>query len=480
MKRRDFLKGCAGVLAGGAFFSNRKLDVNLSSRPNIILCMADDKGWHEMGYYGHPYLQTPELDKLAGQGLRFDRFYSAAPNCSPTRASCMTGRNPNRMGTFGPSHSIRPEEITIAELLKNKGYATGHFGKWHLGPVKGSSFTNPGANGFDTWFSHDNFFELNPPLVRDGGEVKYYQGESSKIVVDATIDFIEENKGSDKPFFTVLWFGSPHGPHEGIEQDLAHYEDVMDEELKHRFAEITVMDRAIGDLQNYLHKAGLAQNTLFWYCSDNGIPTPLSATAHTDLRGSKGKLYEGGIKVPGIITWPAVIKKPSITNVPCVTSDIMPTLCELLGIALPDRPIDGVSLVGLIDGNMTKRDKSICFWKYDSSTETDNEPWLDPESQVGTTPTTKKPAIQFLNFKHPVPKTENFGGNAAIMDNRYKLVVTTNKDDSETLELFDIVADPNETTDLAAAQPTIASDMRAELTTWQISVEQSLSGYDYD
>jgi arylsulfatase A-like enzyme len=184
--------------------------------------------------------------------------------------------------------------------------------------------------------------------------------------------------------------------------------------------------------------------------------------------------------VPGIITWPAVIKKPSITNMPCVTSDIMPTLCELLGIALPDRPIDGVSLVGLIDGSMTKRDKSICFWKYDKSTEKDNEPWLDPESQVGTTPTTKKRAIQFLNFKHPVPKTENFGGNAAIMDNRYKLVVTTNKDDSETLELFDIAADPNETTDLTAARPTIASDMRAELTTWQISVEQSLSGYDYD
>ena len=480
MKRRDFLKRCAGALAGSAIFANCKLEANLSSRPNIILCMADDQGWQETGYYGHRHLKTPELDKLASQGLRFDRFYSAAPVCSPTRASCMTGRNPNRMGTFRWNYSIRPEEITIAELLKNNGYATGHFGKWHLGPVKKSSFTNPGANGFDTWFSHDNYFDLNPPLVRDGGEVKYYQGESSKIVVDATIDFIEKNKASGKPFFTVVWFGSPHGPYKGTEQDLALYKDVKDKDLKHRFAEITAMDRAIGDLQKYLHKSGLARNTLFWYCSDNGIPTRVAAKTRSELRGSKGKLYEGGIRVPGIITWPAVIKKPSTTNVPCVTSDIMPTLCEMLGIALPDRPIDGVSLVGLMDGSMTKRDKSICFWKYDQSTEKRNEPWLDPKSQVGTTPTANRQAIQFLNFKHPVPKTENFGGVAAIMDNRYKLVVTSQKNKREKLELFDITADPNETTDLAAARPTIVPDMRAELRAWQISVEKSLSGHDYD
>jgi len=147
---------------------------------------------------------------------------------------------------------------------------------------------------------------------------------------------------------------------------------------------------------------------------------------------------------------------------------------------IQNRIIDGVSLVGLMDGSMTKRDKSICFWKYNQSTEKDNEPWLDPKSQVGTTPTASKKAIQFLNFKHPVPKTENFGGTAAIMDNRYKLVVTTRKNKREKLELFDITADPNETTDLAAARPTIVSDMRAELRAWQISVEKSLSGYDYD
>jgi hypothetical protein len=129
---------------------------------------------------------------------------------------------------------------------------------------------------------------------------------------------------------------------------------------------------------------------------------------------------------------------------------------------------------------MKKREKPICFWQYDKSTEKDNEPWLNPESQLGTTPTSRRKAIQFTNFKHPVPKTENFGGRAAIMDNRYKLVVTSRKNKSEKLELFDIIADPNETTDLAATRLTIVSDMRAELTTWQISVEKSLSGYDYD
>lgn len=478
MNRRDFLKRCSVVVAARFVLSNRAMDVHLGGKwPNIILCMADDQGWHETGYYDHPFLKTPVLDDMAARGLRLDRFYSAAPVCSPTRGSVMTGRHPNRFGCFIWNYSIRPEEITIAEMLKERGYRTGHFGKWHLGPVKGVSLTNPGANGFDRWLSHDNFFELDPVLVSDGGEPQVHPGESSEVVVEAAIDFIDKTKYSERPFFVVVWFGSPHGPYEGLAEDLALYEGVADENLRNRFAEITAMDRAVGRLRNYLKKEDLAKDTLFWYCSDNGIPKGVKF--HTNLKGNKGQVYEGGVRVPALIEWPAVIKEPANSEVPCVTSDILPTICDLLGLKLPDRPIDGISLVELIKGKMTSRTEPICFWVYDRSTEEDNEPWLDPENQQGTTPTVSKDSIQFQNFKHPVPRTEDFGGTAAIRDNRYKLVVA-GKSGSETIELFDLVADPTESVNLADSEGGIVAGLRAALEEWQTSVERSLSGYDYD
>jgi len=140
-----------------------------ADRPNIILLMGDDHGWDETGYNGHPHLKTPVLDEMAASGLRLDRFYSAHPSCSPTRGSVITGRHPNRYGTFTPNYSIRPQEIGVAHILAKAGYTCGHFGKWHLGPVKADSPTNPGAFGFHQWLSHDNFFELNPTLSRNGG-----------------------------------------------------------------------------------------------------------------------------------------------------------------------------------------------------------------------------------------------------------------------------------------------------------------------
>ena len=133
-----------------------------AAQPNVVLVMADDQGWGETGYNGHPHLETPVLDEMAAGGLRFDRFYAAAPNCSPTRASILTGRHPNRSGVFAPNHSTRPEEITIAQILRDAGYRTGHFGKWHVGAVKAASPTNPARMGYEEYLAHDNFFELNP------------------------------------------------------------------------------------------------------------------------------------------------------------------------------------------------------------------------------------------------------------------------------------------------------------------------------
>lgn len=159
---------------------------------------------------------------------------------------------------------------------------------------------------------------------------------------------------------------------------------------------------------------------------------------------------------------------------PCVTSDIMPTLLDLLGLELPDRPIDGISLRPLIEGKMTTRPKPIGFWKYPHKTQEENRPWMDPDRLKGTTPTAKRDSIQFLNFHHPKPLTENFPGQAAWMDNRYKLVTNGKK-----TELFDIVADPLEKKDLAKEKSEIVTEMKTQLESWQASVEKSLAGQDY-
>ena len=475
-------------------------------RPNIILCMGDDHGWDETAYNGHPHLHTPVLDDMAATGLRLDNFYSASPVCSPTRGSVITGRHPNRYGTFVPNFSIRPEEIGIAQILHNAGYACAHFGKWHLGPVKAESPTNPGAMGFQQWLSHDNFFEMNPSLSRDGGPPERFEGEGSEILIDETIRFIDQSKQSQQPFFAVVWFGSPHEPYSGLEEDLALYRDLPDryrarqvsltsmetgrpvkrplrDVLQERYAEITAMDRAMGKLRKFLADRGLRQNTLLWYCGDNGIPA--SGRVTTPFRGQKGDVYEGGIRVPGVIEWPARIPQPRVTNVNAVTSDMLPTICELVERPLPDRPLDGISLKSLIDGKMTERPSPICFWSYNLSQNVKSglQPYIDPKLQEGTTPLVKRMGGRltrnFSNFVHPRITDRDFAGPRAILDNRYKLVIAGQPDGASIRQLFDLRDDPAEKHNLADTQPELVKNLEQQLVDWQRSVLESLTGADY-
>lgn len=454
-----------------------------SDRPNIVLMMADDQGWGETGYNGHPYLKTPVLDEMASTSLRLDRFYAASPVCSPTRASVMTGRHANRSGAFAPNWSTRPEEITLAQILKQAGYRTGHFGKWHLGAVKKESPVNPHRMGFDEYLSHDNFFEMNPPLSRNGAPPEIIQGESSEIIVDEAIRFLRKVNKEGKPFFIVVWFGSPHGPYSGLEKDVALYHDVPKEEMRLRFAEITAMDRSIGTFRAALRELGVADNTLLWFNSDNGIPVANEEDSYNGgWRGKKGQIYEGGLRVPAIIEWPAVIRKPRQSSVPCVTSDILPTVLDLLNLKHPDpdRPLDGISLRALIvDDSMTERPQPIGFWKYPANEERSHERWISEELSRGTTPTTRNPAIDFRNHKHPVAKTQDFGGEAAWTDNRYKLVTLKPQRGKKNIELYDLLADPRETNNIADEHPDLVRRMMVELHEWQRSVERSLSGADY-
>jgi arylsulfatase A-like enzyme len=473
--------------------------------PNIILCMGDDHGWDETGYNGHPHLKTPVLDEMAASGLRLDRFYSAHPSCSPTRGSVMTGRHPNRYGTFAPNYSVRPDEITIAHLLSQEGYACGHFGKWHLGPVKAASPTNPGAMGFDEWLSHDNFFELNPTFSRNGGPPQKFKGESSEIVISETIQFLEKARRKDQPFFVVVWFGSPHEPYSGLEKDLALYDDLPSEYsdqqvkltsnetgrptrrplrdvLKERYAEITAMDRSIGQLRLWLQRNELRDNTLLWYCGDNG--TPGDGIVTSPFRGQKGNMYEGGIRVPGIIEWPSRITKANVSDVNAVTSDMLPTICNLTNALLPDRPLDGIDLTSMIDGRMKERPRPIGFWGFDAKAEAKNEPYIAAELQRGTTPLVKMMGDihtrNFRNFHHPKITDQDFAGSRVLLGNRYKLVVRSQMGSEPKSELFDLRSDPAETENLVKTKPRIVAAMQSELRDWQQSVLESLTAADYD
>jgi len=473
--------------------------------PNIILLMGDDHGWEETGYHGHPHVKTPVLDEMAATGLRLDQFHAAHPNCSPTRASFLTGRHPNRMGTFAPGWSLRPEEITIAQILNQAGYRCGHFGKWHVGTVKKESPVNPGAMGFHEWLSHDNFFELNPWLSRNGGPPEVFKGESSEIVIGEAIRFIDTATKQGQPFFTVVWFGSPHEPYSGLPADLALYDDLpakyskqvgltsnetggpttrpQGEVLRERYAEITAMDRAIGRLRKHLAASGLRENTLLFYCGDNG--TSADAALGVPHRGVKGQVYEGGTLVPGLIEWPARISRPRITTVRASTSDLLPTLCALVGQPPPRRPLDGVDLTAVLDGEIAERPKPLFFWEYntDRLAAAPPQPYIAPELQRGTTPLVKlmggKATRDFTNYRHPAVTEADYLGPRAIIDGRFKLVLHERPNGNVTRELFDLEADPAEQNNLIDQQAALAEKLQTQLRQWQTSVLTSLTGADY-
>ena len=428
------------MLAGLALAGQPAWAAEPAARPNIILCMTDDQGWGDVSYNGLKQIKTANLDEMAASGLRLNRFYSAAPVCSPTRGSVLTGRHPNRFGCFLYGYPIKLQEITIAQAVKTQGYVTGHFGKWHLNGVSGAGKVipaddplSPGKVGFDDWLSVSNFFDLDWTLSRQGKPEKF-TGDGSEYIVGEALKFISKASEQKKPFLTVIWFGNPHSPHQALPEDQkaaggsAYY------------GEILAIDRSMGKLRSELRKLNVADNTLVWFCSDNGAAKPGSTGG---LRGMKGSVWEGGVRVPGIIEWPARIKKPFASDVPAVTSDIHPTVLDLLGIKMPNpiEPIDGVSIVSLIDGKMTERPRPIGFWHHGGG-----------------------PA-----------KFAKEAGQAAWTDNRYKLV----RVGADKFELYDLVDDAFEKKDCAADKPETVAAMKAALGTWQDSVLNSFKGADY-
>ncbi len=432
-RRLAFLTFFAAILILCSTFASA---VTAAERPNVVLVMADDQGWGQTGYYNHPILKTPNLDAMAANGLRFDRFYAAGPVCSPTRASVLTGRTHDRTGVLEHGYALHRQERTIAQAMQHAGYATGHFGKWHLNGIRGpgvpvleSDPHHPGHFGFDHWLTVSNYFDMNPVMSRMG-ELEEFQGDSSEIIVGEALKFIKRESRAGKPFLTVIWYGSPHSPW------LASQEDQINGEATasaNHHGELVAMDRSIGTLRAGLNKTGLAQNTLVWFCSDNGGLKNVGHDSVGGLRGNKGTMWEGGLRVPGIIEWPAGIK-PRITSYPASTMDIFPTLVDLL--ELPEDStlelVDGMSIKPLLAGEIGPRTKPIPF---------------------------------------------QFHGQAALIDNNLK--VMTEKAGSKKYLLFDLVSDKTESHDLMTERPADAQRLRSALDAMSESIAKSRSGADY-
>jgi arylsulfatase A-like enzyme len=447
-----------------------------ADKPNILLIMADDQGYGDAAYTGHPLLKTPNLDAMAKAGLRFDRFYAAAPVCSPTRGSVMTGRHPNRFGCFKWGNTLRPQEVTIAKVLKKAGYGTAHFGKWHLGSVRIGDPVNPGASGFDHWLSAPNFYDNDPILSREGKAVQLH-GESSMIAADAAIEFMQQQVESDKPFFTVVWFGSPHLPHQAVEQDKQHYD--KDDKRRDWLGEITGLDRAVGKLRAYLRDHKLAENTLVWYCSDNGG----LFTDSTGGREKKGSIYEGGLRVPAVIEWTGRIKPGRVITQPAVTSDIYPTLVALTGATVEHQPpLDGVNLMPLIDGADHVERGPLGFWDYASKGIITPAAKLMAELLAAQKAGDENGDDKYLRTEagdlskqYPL---DSLPGHAAWLDWPWKLH-RIEKGGKVRFELYDLAGDPMEKHDRASDQPQRVASMKSALENWQRQVVRSLNGEDY-
>ena len=406
------------------------------SRPNFVMILCDDLGYGDLACFGHPTIKTPRLDRLAQEGLTLTSCYASAPVCSPSRCGFLTGRTPARyrVDDWIPDNSqahLPREEITVAKLLKAAGYATCHVGKWHCnGKFNSPAQPQPGDHGFDYWFSTQNnaLPTHRDPMnfVRNGKETGPIKGYSSQIIADEAIAWLK-SRATDQPFCLFVWFHSPHEIIATPDEFTAPYRT----EAKMRadyFGNVTQADHEIGRLLDTLDELQLRDSTLVAFTSDNG-PETLSRYATADhsygspgkLRGMKLHLYEGGIRVPGIIRWPGRIQAATVSAEPVINLDVLPTLCAAAGANAPaDRTLDGTDLTPLFAGKAVER-KSPLFWRYDR-------------------------AIGVNKF--------------CLRDRDWKILANA---DRTRFELYNIVEDPAETTDLSEREPERLRALAAEL-----------------
>ncbi|MEM9143672.1 MAG: sulfatase-like hydrolase/transferase [Bacteroidota bacterium] len=453
-----------------------------AERPNIVLIMCDDLGWADVGFNGNADIATPHLDRLAAQGAIFKRFYSGGAVCSPTRASCLTGRNPYRMGIYTANAGhMKPQEITLPELLQGAGYATGHFGKWHLGtltttiedsnrgrPRDFSHYSPPSANGYNAYFVTEAKVPTYDPMIRprvfdtlkgenlrfgwaavedrkapkelmsygshywygrEQLELNNLEGSDSRVIMDRVMPFVRSTVRAHQPFFAAVWFHTPHLPLVATKVQRDRYAHLPYKQQL-LYASITSMDEQVGRLWAQLEALGQAENTMLWFCSDNG-PENGTPGSSGPFRERKRSLYEGGVRVPGFVIWPNKIKAGTL-DFPAVTSDYLPTILDYLDMEYPDdRPLDGISLKEALEGRIQKREKAIGFQN---------------------------------------------GKKRSWVSQQYKLI---SNDGGETYELYNLIQDKGETRNIAEKYKNKVNIMKADLLAWIQSCRQSDAEMDY-
>ncbi|MCG6190442.1 arylsulfatase [Maribellus maritimus] len=426
------------------------------SQPNVLLIITDDQGYGDLRINGNPHIQTPVIDQFAKESIRFNKFY-VSPVCAPTRSSLMTGRFSLRTGvrdTYNGGATMAPEEITIAEMLKNVGYSTGIFGKWHLGDNYPS---RPNDQGFDesvihlsggmgqvgdftTWFQGDSSY-FNPVLWHNGMQEKY-DGYCTDIFAQQAIKFIENNK--EKPFFCYLAFNAPHTPLQvpdeyyqkyknidpasGFENDERPFVKMSEqnkEDARKVYAMVENIDDNLAKIFKMLDELRIEKNTIVIFMTDNG---PQQIRYVAGMRGRKGSVYRGGVRVPFYLRYPAVFEGDKDIETTTAHIDILPTLAEICGAEIPkDRIIDGKSLLPLINNRRVD--------------------WAS------------RPLFFYWTRRYP-----ELYNNISIQEENMKLVGHTDYNaDIQNFELFDIEKDPYEQTNLITKEADVAKNLKTKL-----------------
>lgn len=445
-------------------------------KPNFILIMADDMGYGDVGFNGNEIIHTPCLDSMARDGVIMNRFYSAAPVSSPTRASVLTGRHPFRTGVFSANVGIlRKSETTLPEVLKQNGYRTGIFGKWHLGtltytekdanrgdPKNKHLYNPPEWHGFDVSFITESkvptYDPMKQPVENDGRFWDYLKdgdkyipygtsywntngdkvtegldGDDSRIIIDKAMSFIKESSEKGQPFLCVIWLHAPHLPCVSTPEAVKLYQN-LDIENRNYYGCITALDKQIGRLRDFLEDLGIMNQSTLFFCSDNG-PELNTPGSNGKFKGRKRSLHEGGIRVPAFIYSKSHMKAGSKVDVPCSTMDYFPTILDMAGISDKklESAFDGESLLPVLSGKATARQKPIVLCS---------------------------------------------GSQGAVIEQDYKLYYS-----SGSYELYEISEDPYEKKDISNSHPKKAENMKVLLVDrvadYKTSFQQNIAGDEY-